>query len=754
MNKLIILIIFISATHLFGQLTGFLSGQVVDSLSLTPLRDVEIMVEGTQKGASTDKNGYFNLALVRGNYVLSIRMVGFKTLKSMVEIRQDSITHRTFVLSPRPYTMAPLTVTDHEIKYSVLDVDISPKLIEEFPALGESDVFHVVRALPAVTSAFDYGSQIYIRGSRFDQTLVTFNGLPIYNPYHMGGLFGVFDADATDKVAFSPDGNFIEQSERLSGRVNIIPKDGSDRQTKISLGLLSSKAQHGDTITNVSFFVSARRTYMDFLSRLDDTPGYGFYDFSVNLKYRLGNAHTLNLFSFYSRDFFQDIYDIKEVTKANNEDPYWGNNVSGIRWNWARDGNIFIEATLGHSGSLARTRADQVDVRNSYNEYLAGGKLLLSFKNHVFKTGLDFKSIRYAYRWNIGAFTSLENYIGPPQFVFFDNAPSVFQYLNNSLRTSLFIHDDINLLERFTLGAGVRLSWDNLTGGVYLLPSFKIAYQHSSKLSFSAALSSHIQYDYTLKRIKRGFFFAPFSIYFPTNKKQPPLQGSNLTFGVDFDSGYWGNVNAELYYKRMRNVPAVDLYTGRIETLKNDAYGFELLYRKNMDFLSMLASYAYSRSIIIDGQKSYLSGFDRSHALKLFTSYELGHNWQLSAYYTYQSGLPYSPLSGRFIGAGSTERDGVYISTIADPRTFIGSEGPVDLGRNSMRFPPYRRFDFGVQKKWYWAKRVFAVKLQALNIFNESNPAFIEANFDISNEEPETKNNLPFLPSVEFSFQF
>ncbi len=753
MKKTLLIVFFFYVVYLHGQSVGLLSGQVTDSLSSRPLESVNIIVEGTKAGASTDVTGHFNLALAAGQYVLIFRMVGFESLKRTIRIKPGSSMHETYFLRPQAFTMPPLIVTDNEIKGSVLDIDLSRELIAKFPSLGENDVFHAVKILPAVATAHDYGNQLYIRGSRFDQTLVTFNGVTIYNPYHLGGLFGAFDADAVQKVEFAPDGDFSKQSSRLSGRLNIVPKDGSDGKTKISLGLLSSKFHSGDTLKNASWFLSGRRTYIDFISQRDGTPGYGFYDMSANVNYKINRSHALSLFSFYSRDFLQDVFDPEELLPKGNRGPLWGNRITGLRWKWAYNKNIYFNTSLGYSGAGVLVRANQVDVDNTIDEYLVKSTVLWSVPGHLFQAGLEVKNMRYNYRWDIGQPVSLEDMVGTPQFIFFDNAPSKFKYQKKSVRASIFVQDAIDFGERYGLTGGVRLSRDNLSKKTYLLPRVQISYKYSKSLSFSATAAKHIQYDYTLKEIKNEFFFAPFSIYFPTDKVRQPLQSLNLSFGADYNSNSLGHINSEIYLKKIRNVPSVNTFSGELEIQKSSAYGFELLYRNNFKAFSVLASYAFSRSTVITEKQTYLSSFDRSNALKLFVAYDLGHDWQISAFQSYLSGLPYAPLIGRFVGAGSTDRD-IHISPINDPAGFIGPDGPVDLGRNSKRFPAYLRLDFGLQKNWRWGGTVFSMKLQAINISNRRNPAFIDFNLDISNEGPKTKNNLPFIPSIEFSLQF
>ena len=64
------------------------------------------------------------------------------------------------------------------------------------PSVGEPDVVRVVQLLPGVMARNDFNTGLNVRGGSADQNLVLLDGIPIYNPFHMGGLFSTF-MDAT-----------------------------------------------------------------------------------------------------------------------------------------------------------------------------------------------------------------------------------------------------------------------------------------------------------------------------------------------------------------------------------------------------------------------------------------------------------------------------------------------------------------------------------------------------------------------------
>jgi hypothetical protein len=56
-------------------------------------------------------------------------------------------------------------------------------------------VLRAVEVLPGVVSTSDFSSAFNVRGGSADQNLILLDGFPVFNPFHLGGLFSVFNAD-------------------------------------------------------------------------------------------------------------------------------------------------------------------------------------------------------------------------------------------------------------------------------------------------------------------------------------------------------------------------------------------------------------------------------------------------------------------------------------------------------------------------------------------------------------------------------
>jgi len=75
--------------------------------------------------------------------------------------------------------------------------EMSLQKIKKVPVIfGEADVLKVIQLLPGVQAGVEGTSGIYVRGGGPDQNLYLLDGVPVYNPSHLLGIFSVFNPEA------------------------------------------------------------------------------------------------------------------------------------------------------------------------------------------------------------------------------------------------------------------------------------------------------------------------------------------------------------------------------------------------------------------------------------------------------------------------------------------------------------------------------------------------------------------------------
>jgi len=203
--------------------------------------------------------------------------------------------------------------------------------LESLPDIGEDPVRALAR-LPGVAS-LDFSSRVHLRGGTEDETLVRFDDLRLYNPYHLKDFFGVFSsinpAIVSDIRVYT--GGFpVAFGDRSSGVVDIAPR-------------LARKSFQGEAV--VSFFtagaslegstadgagdwaIAARRGNMDlFFDAVDSPLGEPKYqDFYARAGRRLNDwvAVSANALAFNDKILAFDSDQEEEASAEYRDQYYW-----------------------------------------------------------------------------------------------------------------------------------------------------------------------------------------------------------------------------------------------------------------------------------------------------------------------------------------------------------------------------------------------------------------------------------------------
>ena len=148
---------------------------------------------------------------------------------------------------------------------------MSARLMAGVPSVGEPDVVRVVQLLAGVSARNDYNTGLNVRGGSADQNLVLLDGIPIYNPFHLGGLFSTF-MDATVGGIELMTGAFPARYDgRLSSVLDVRfggrdAHRASTRTTDVSVLATTGRLAGALGDGRGSWSIAARRTYADALA--------------------------------------------------------------------------------------------------------------------------------------------------------------------------------------------------------------------------------------------------------------------------------------------------------------------------------------------------------------------------------------------------------------------------------------------------------------------------------------------------------
>ena len=219
--SLIIFSFFITQNLLAGT-TGKITGVVHDIKTGEPLPGVNVVIEGTVLGASTDLDGYYVILNVPpGNYTLTFSMVGYATKKvTNVHVNIDQTT--TIDVKMQEQTLQGQEIT----------VVATRPVVEKDVAASRANISSAeIKAIPVVSVTSVVGLQagiegLSIRGGSLDQVAFVLDGITLRNGRD-NTPFTAISLTSVDEMQVQAGGFSAEFGNIRSGIVNVVTKEGS-----------------------------------------------------------------------------------------------------------------------------------------------------------------------------------------------------------------------------------------------------------------------------------------------------------------------------------------------------------------------------------------------------------------------------------------------------------------------------------------------------------------------------------------------
>ena len=301
---------------LFSQsMTASINGFVRDDASGEPISYANVFLSNSSIGAATNSDGYFVLSgIPSGLYEVNVTMIGYGVFKEEVNLLNRESVRLEIRLIEEAIKGTEVLVTAERQKFersmesSQIALDL--REINSAPAFVEPDVFRTLQMLPGVQTTSDFSSALYVRGSTPDQNLIMLDGIAIYNPYHLGGIFSTFNTDAIKEADFHAGGFPARYGGRMGAILNVINREGNTEKItgSANLSLISSKALIEGPLPKWkgmkgSWMISGRRTYIDKVVKALNLPSgsknadgsdvplefpYYFYDYQIKTNIDFG----------------------------------------------------------------------------------------------------------------------------------------------------------------------------------------------------------------------------------------------------------------------------------------------------------------------------------------------------------------------------------------------------------------------------------------------------------------------------------
>ncbi len=737
----------LSNTAAAGETLASISGFVRDATNGEPLPYANVFLAGTKLGALTTLRGYFVIPrLEQGRYLCTVSLLGYQRWQSELVLRAGVDTVLAVTLTPGMIEMGEVTRTAQRERFErevhISTASLTMRQLQLVPMLAEADVFRTLQLLPGVVSRSDFSSQLYVRGGSPDQNLVLLDGVSVYNPFHLGGVFSTFNVDAIKEMEFLSGGFPVEYGGRLSSVLAITNREGDSKHYRGagSISLLSARALAEGPLPAGSFLIAARRTYFDqvFKHTRYDFPYY-FYDFQGKINLDLSQRHRLTLSGFYGDDVLDFSAEGDDESEVDVDlDWIWGNRTTSLTWRWIIRPDLFSETILSRSrfdndldANIESSGSAALALNNHINDYSAKVDVnYFGLHGHGIKAGFATSGLEFRYGIAIDEYQLLA-------------------YTARPALQAFYLQDHWQPRPRLQLNSGVRLEHYSLGDRWSLAPRLGMQYQLAANLALKATYGHYAQYLTTVASDEQNFSLM--DLWMPISKSYKPQTADHYVAGMEWWLPHDLLFTLEGYVKTFSGL--LDLNEKGIASDPTDDYfvaegsarGLELLLKRQQGPLQGWLGYSWGITKRRMGQqKSYYPKYDRRHSFHVVLNQSLGRKWTLGLVFSYGSGMPYTPIPGKYV------RYEWNLAQNALEGHLVDRPG----AKNSARFPLYHRLDVSLRREG----RLFGLSaspyLQVINLYNHKNVFYYFWDHDANPSRLTTVSMFPLLPTLGVDFAF
>lgn len=743
-NILILLVIeILSSLWAYGQPrnNGIIEGRIYNARNNEPIPFANIVIWGTTIGSTSDLDGRFLFTGLAPGYVeLRVTFVGFKPYVS----EQILVTNanKVFIEIPLEETLVELDAVvvksspfrkSEESPVSLRRIGIEE--IEKNPG-GNRDISRVIQAFPGVASTPAYRNDVIVRGGGPSENRFYLDGVEIPNLNHFatqgasGGPVGIINADFIREVNFYSGAFPAARGNALSSVLELSTVDGNKEKVKFRGSIGASDlalALDGPLGSNTTYFLSARRSYLQFLFNALGLPFLPTYnDFQFKVRTRPDAKNEIIIMGLGSLD------DSKLNLNANEteiqryilgylpENKQYSYTFGAVYKHyrdksfdtWVLSRNYLNNAVLKYRDNRETDSLKTLD-------YASGeGEIKFRYENTARLIG-DWKT-------NVGGNIEFGRYRNTTFQRFFENIPLTIDYSSELTlwKWGLFGQVSRELMRgKLTISLGLRADANN-----YSTSMSRLTDQLSPRMSVSYGLMPKVFMNMNMGRY---YQMPPYtSLGLRNNQGELVNRINNLRYiasdhlvaGPEFLINENSRLTVEGFYKWYKNYPvsirdsiAIASKGGDYEVFGNEtlvskakgrAYGFEVFYRnKNLAGTNLIVSYTLVRSEFQGLVPVYYpSTWDNRHLLNITALRKFGKGWNAGLKWRFVGGAPYTPFD-------------VEKSSLQEAWDATG-KGYLDYSRfNQLRLRAFHQLDIRVDREFFFQKWSLIAYIDIQNLY-------------------------------------
>jgi len=734
--------------------------------STVPLSGVHLMFRDTRFESTSNDSGSFSFGRVpAGTYRLSASRIGFEPLERTIVVdgHDQSID---LAMTAIAIPLAAVIVTPGYFGIMQSGIGSSQTLtraqIETVPQLGE-DAYRALGRLPGVASQ-DFSAKFAVRGEPADELLVTLDGLPLVEPFHlkdMGDALSIVDLASLRGVELITGGPPAEYGDQLAGvfRLHTLAPRVDRARTSLGVSLTNVRgmSQGGFAGGRGAWLVSGRRGYLDLafkIAHLADSLYPRYNDLFGKVTYALPRGDlAVHVLRAADALRYQDSREPRLDSK-HFSDYVWGTYTGDL-------GSWRTEAVAWY-GSLDRRRSgDGVDLNQEFTGVrVTDSRSFGTFglKNDwsiplgdraLFKFGADLRHERaeYAYTRRIerriiadhGFLTRIDTVA--------DNlAPS-------GDVTAVYAAQRVRPIESLTLEAGLRYDRASATDDAALGPRLNVAWQPNDNSAFRISWGDYSQrqaiYDLQVQDGVQTFSHAEHAKQIVAGSEHTLPRG--LTARIEAYSRRLSGIRPR-YINATTNITAFpELGYDRVLLAPTDgrSQGVELsLAQPAGSHIDWTASYVRSSAMqVVNGIRTPRPN-DQPHAVHVdWSAHSTSNKWRFTTSAIWHTGWPYTP-------------DAIRIDTVVvTPNNTTFAHASWTSGQvYSRRLPSYQRLDARWTRFFDTHSGRVSVFVDVYNVFNRTNVRDVRTNVSINrlavSYGDEARELLPRIPSFGVNWEF
>lgn len=665
----------------------------------------------------------------------------------------------SYVDSISETNLQEVTVTGNSARQRIENPRIGSEKLElgrfsQLPSfVGENDILKSISLLPGVRSEGDGGGGFEVRGGNAYQNLILLDGISLYNPSHVMGIFSTFNDDALGSATLfkGPYPAMFGNATSSVLETTLLPGDMESYHGSFTIGILTAKSKaEGPIIKDkMSFAVTARRSYVDAFLKM--VPKYrstimNFYDITSKIRFTPCSGHIIDGSFFISKDNMA----IRELMGL-----YWGNLGGTLNWIATATDNLSLTTTASLTHFNPKMAMDIMALDQ---------EMLTSIHNYSFNEKI---------RWNISEKLGIEFGIRS-EFLKVKSAEWIInstkeKEVRSLWQNSAWIDYNRTFSDKFDITAGVRLNvssalsqnryhqfsslygvTNQFHGKTYidLEPRINLKYNISQTHNIKGGIGSSSQDLHAIRSTTTSFPFDRYALTSAIVKPERAIQYaigySGMTENGDFD---W---SVETFYRKITNV--YDYIDGKssfsdiaLESIikggTGRGYGAEFMLRKNNGRLTGWIAYTLSHTETkipgINDGKWYDASNNRTHDLAVTAIFRLNEKWNLSGSWILLSGQPLTVPDVKYEIAGET--------------CYYYSK------RNAYKAPPTHRLDLSATYTHVGKKFTYEWAFGIYNAYCRYNPYIVYFRDDPdkpSGTQAVQQAMYGLVPSISYTLKF